>query len=284
MVMPTSDHLGCGDITVVVPCYNEAGRLDVAAFRAFFVTHLSVRMVFVNDGSEDCTLEVLIGMQAEMPDRVDVIDLMPNGGKAEAVRQGLLFATNRGDAQVAYWDADLATPLDALPDFTRIMARFSDVEVVFGSRRMMLGHRIERSLSRRLISRACNALARVALRLPIADTQCGAKLFRNSPTFRAAIAAPFKAGWLFDVELFSRIAERGCDRHRAFYEMPLAAWSEIPGSKLSARAVVRSGFHMLGLIVRNRLQIRAARPVQPADIVLRLDANRLAPSISDKAA
>lgn len=241
------------DLTVVVPCYNEEQRLNSAAFLEFLQRHPFVRVIFVNDGSKDCTINVLNALRAKLPDQVLVIDLQLNNGKAEAVRQGLLFATRRNDALIAYWDADLATPLDCLTDFASIAARFTDVHVVFGSRRRMLGHRIQRSVGRRAISRTCGMLARLALRLPIADTQCGAKLLRNSDALRAAIAAPFTASWLFDVELFARIAYRIADYRLAFYEMPLSEWTEVPGSKVSARAVFSSGLQMLGLIARIRL-------------------------------
>jgi dolichyl-phosphate beta-glucosyltransferase len=243
-------------VTVVVPCYNEAKRLNVAAFFDFMRKQPEMSLLFVNDGSKDETLSVLAEIQAAMPGRVDIIDLLQNSGKAEAVRRGIQHAAARGDALIAYWDADLATPLTALPDFTRIADLYDDVEVIFGSRRMMLGHRIERTFKRRMISRVCSQLARLALRLPIGDTQCGAKLLRNTEALRAAVSTPFTAGWVFDVELFSRIASGVKDRKLAFYEMPLSAWSEIPGSKVSTDAIIKSGFQMLRLIAENRLGIR----------------------------
>ena len=45
------------------------------------------------------------------------------------------------------------------------------------------------------------------------------------------------------------------DRRLAFYEQPLAEWTEIAGSKVSARAIVNSGFRMLQLIAEIRLGI-----------------------------
>lgn len=242
-------------VTVVVPCYNEAKRLNVAAFFDFMRQQPETHLLFVNDGSKDDTLLVLAEIQAALPGRVDIIDLLQNSGKAEAVRRGIQHAAARGDALIAYWDADLATPLTAVPDFTRIAEQYDDVEVIFGSRRMMLGHRIERSFKRRMISRLCSQLARLALRLPIGDTQCGAKLLRNTEALRQAVSTPFTAGWLFDVELFSRIAKQVNNRNLAFYEMPLSSWNEIAGSKVSGRAIVKSGFQMLRLIVENRLGI-----------------------------
>ena len=246
----TSKRPSSSELTVVVACYNGATRLRVGAFLDFLGDCPPARIVFVNDGSRDRTLAILNWARAEMSDRIDVIDLRAKQGKAEVVRQGLIFATNRGDALLAYWDADLATLLYALQDFTRIAARFSDVEMFFESRRKMLGHRIERTF------------ARLALRLPIDDTRCGAKLLRNSNALRGGIAAPFTAGWLFDVVLFARVA----DRKRASYEIPLAAWSEIPGSKVSARAVVRSRCQMLGVIVRNRLQLGLTAPCEAPNV------------------
>ena len=257
-------------VRVVVPCYNEAERLNVDAFIAFLDQRPGIDFVFVNDGSKDATLDVLAAIQMAHPARVEVLSLRQNSGKAEAVRQGLLHATQSSAAFVGYWDADLATPLDAIEDFARIGARFADVEVIFGARRMMLGHRVERTLMRRTVSRVCATLARMAVRLPIGDTQCGAKLLRNTDTLVEALAEPFSAGWLFDVELFTRIAAGIGAARTGFYEYPLPEWTEIAGSKVSGRAILRSGVSMLRLIAESRLGLpRAAvsRAVPMVDVI-----------------
>ena len=251
---------------IVVPCYNEAKRLDRDAFVKFLDETPDVSIVFVNDGSKDNTLDVLTALHDARPHRIEVLSLSRNSGKAEAVRLGLLHATGTGAKFVGYWDADLATPLDAIADFTRIGAKFREVDVIFGSRRMMLGHRIERTFTRRMVSRACATLARMAVRLPIGDTQCGAKLLRNTDQLQVALSNPFTAGWLFDVELFTRISAATANRNDAFYELPLCEWNEIAGSKVSGRAIVRSGFQMLRLIAENRLGVKAA-PALATDTV-----------------
>ena len=242
---------------IVVPCYNEAERLDAGAFLEALDRDPATDFTFVDDGSRDATLEVLRALQAVRPERITVLALARNSGKAEAVRQGLIHAAATGAAQVGYWDADLATPLDAIPDFVRAMDRFGELAVVFGSRRPLLGHRIERTLKRRIVSRLCGTLARQAIRLPVADTQCGAKLLRTGPALDAALATPFTAGWLFDVELFARLSARVPARTRAFYELPLAEWDEVTGSKVSTRAILKSGVQMLRLIAEIRLGVAA---------------------------
>lgn len=249
-----------GATTIVVPCYNEEKRLDIEAFTAF-LENSEFGFVFVNDGSKDRTLDRLEELRAAAPDRVSILDLHQNSGKAEAVRQGLLAAMDGGATQVGYWDADLATPLDAIEDFDRVMTKFPEVQVVYGARRMLLGHRIERTLKRRLVSRVCASLARQAVRLPIGDTQCGAKLLRSTPLLRAALNRPFTAGWLFDVELFTRLSASMTDRRYAFYELPLAEWDEVAGSKVSTRAILKSGVQMLRLIAEARLGTPAHAPV-----------------------
>ena len=244
---------------IVVPCFNEAERLNDSAFIEYVDRTEGVSFLFVNDGSTDTTLDRLRDICALRPDRLHAISLTKNSGKAEAVRQGLLHASTMDTSLVGYWDADLATPLDAIEDFVRVASKYRDISVVFGSRRPMLGHRIERTFFRRSVSKVCSTLAYQALRLPISDTQCGAKLFRNSNDLRASLKDPFSAGWLFDVELFTRLANRLSNTQHAFYEQPLSEWEEVAGSKVSAKAIVRAGFSMLRLIAENRLGLPAAR-------------------------
>jgi len=243
---------------IVVPCYNEEKRLDLEAFSEFLHRVPGIRLVFVNDGSQDGTVEVLETLHAVHPDRVEILSLSRNGGKAEAVRQGLVYAAGSGADYVGYWDADLATPLEAIEDFLRVAQRYGQTEVVYGARLQLLGHRVSRTLSRRIISRICARMARIAVGLPIGDTQCGAKLLRNTPRLRQALAQPFSAGWLFDVELFSRIAATSGSAH-AFYEYPLPEWTEVPGSKVTGRAIRRAGLAMLRLIAERRLGVPVRR-------------------------
>ena len=246
---------------IVVPCYNEAERLCVTSFLTYMDTSPAVSFVFVNDGSSDATLDRLADLQNRRPNRIHVLSLSQNSGKAEAVRQGLLYASGLGVELMGYWDADLATPLDSIDDFARVANKLTGVTVIFGSRRALLGHRIERTMKRRLVSRLCALLARQAVRLPVGDTQCGAKLLRNTATVRNAIATPFSAGWLFDVELFARISKDTTERG-VFYEQPLCEWNEVAGSKVSGAAILKSGLCMLRLIAQIRLGLPTASPSQ----------------------
>jgi hypothetical protein len=113
--------VGAQRTAVVVPCYDEARRLPVARFDAFLRAHPELLFVFVDDGSRDGTLALLRGLEREHPDRVRVLALPENAGKAEAVRRGVLRALDEPIAYAAYWDADLATPLEALLEFRGLL-------------------------------------------------------------------------------------------------------------------------------------------------------------------
>ena len=228
-------------VAVVVPCFNEAKRLDATAL-------LSVlggpqwSITFVDDGSTDSTGEVLRNIAARAPTQVRIVTLERNSGKAEAVRRGLVDAIEQGAQQVAFLDADLATPPHEL---ARVVAALEDpeVRVALGARVALLGSTIERKLSRHYVGRIFASGASLALRLPVYDTQCGAKAFRVCPELTAALADPFRSRWVFDVELIGRLLMGGLSA-RHFIEVPLKEWRDVNGSKLSATAMVRSGIDL----------------------------------------
>jgi dolichyl-phosphate beta-glucosyltransferase len=248
----TTDH-----VAWVVPCFDEAARIDVQAFLALVDDSAPASLLFVDDGSRDRTLQVLRGIAEQRPDRVEVIALPTNQGKAEAVRQGLLRALARGANIVGYIDADLATPPHELRRLATL-ARAGDHDILMGSRVQLLGRTIERNHGRHYLGRLFATCASLSLGLPVYDTQCGAKLFRRTEALAAALDQPFTSRWVFDVELLARlirprpgIAAIAVGRIR---EEPLLSWTDIPGSKLRPAAALRSGLDLLrlGLKLRSR--------------------------------
>jgi len=242
--------------TIIIPCYNEANRLHLEAFLNFARSHPKISFVFVDDGSKDLTINLLCGAMAALPKQIDVLIMSRNAGKAEAVRHGLKFAANRGDKYIAFLDADLATPLNAINDFISVADRLDNIDVVFGSRAGGLGRKVYRELHRKMISLVCASMGRLATGLALKDTQCGAKLFRNTPHLRNCLDAPFSAGWLFDVELFLRISNPDKQNRKNFFEYPVLEWTEIAGSNIKFSDVIKGGISMISLIL-NQWKIRA---------------------------
>lgn len=189
-------------------------------------------LCFVNDGSTDQTLDILNSFKTNFKKQVFILDLKTNSGKAEAVRQGMLWSNlNINHQFIAYLDADLATSLE---ECTSMVSRFqTDLDFVFGSRIMKIGSQIERKQSRFLIGRIVATFISRILKLQVYDTQCGCKLFRKKLS-QSLFNEPFISKWLFDVEIFQRIiVQFGRDRtQKKILEVPLKRWIDQGESKV----------------------------------------------------
>lgn len=240
---------------VVIPCYDEAARLPTATYAEFVRAHGDVAFVFVDDGSRDGTLALLRGIASEAPDRVEVLALPSNVGKAEAVRRGMLRALEGDAVAVGFWDADLSAPLDAVLEFRELLERRPEVDLVIGARVVLLGRRVERRALRHYLGRVAATAIALVLGLRVYDTQCGAKLFRAGAATRALFAEPFCARWIFDVEVLARMvrARRSGElapAASAICEVPLPRWVDVAGSK------VRTGDYLRGLLDLWRIRRR----------------------------
>jgi glycosyltransferase involved in cell wall biosynthesis len=119
---------------LVVPVWNEAGRLQADAFIAFLEEQPDITVCFVDDGSTDGSAAVLQQVVESRPDRVEVLRQPVNRGKAEAVRAGLRWAGTAGYGKAAYLDADLAAPLAAALLLLTELERDAQLGLVLGSR------------------------------------------------------------------------------------------------------------------------------------------------------
>jgi glycosyltransferase involved in cell wall biosynthesis len=234
----------------VIPCHDEAARLPAARYKDFLLAHPEVGFVFVDDGSRDETLALLRSLERVDPERVAVLVLPENLGKAEAVRRGMLRALDGEVDYVGFWDADLATPLDAIPDFVSLLDARPELELAIGARVVMLGRRIQRRALRHYLGRLAATVIALVLELRVYDTQCGAKLFRVNATTREIFRDPFAARWAFDVEILARLirSRRGRDLPAAdavVCEVPLLEWSDVAGSKIRPRDYLHAGLDLL---------------------------------------
>jgi glycosyltransferase involved in cell wall biosynthesis len=228
---------GRAEIIVVVPCYNEAKRLDAPTFAEFAHRHPNITVLFVDDGSTDDTPLILERLRQQHSSRVCTLRLSANVGKAEAVRRGMRIALRRGPLMVGYWDSDLATPLESILSFADLLRARPNFDLVMGSRVALLGRDIQRNGVRHFAGRVFATIASLVLRLPVYDTQCGAKLFRVTPSFAEVISRPFRSRWIFDVEILARLLSSrqrcgaNCDRN-FIYEYPLEKWCDVQNSRL----------------------------------------------------
>ncbi len=219
-------------LCIVIPCYNEEKRLNIARYSNFLNLHKHVLVCFVNDGSNDNTLQVLTKIKSNFPNNVAAISMEKNSGKAETVRSGFKHCNATYDFEkIAYLDADLATTLEECLEISEHVN--SEIVLAFGSRISKIDTTIDRKTVRHYIGRVVATLISNQLKLPIYDTQCGCKIFDRELS-KEVFLEKFISKWLFDVEIFHRIIKlHSNDQMRLIArEIPLKSWIDYDDSKV----------------------------------------------------
>jgi dolichyl-phosphate beta-glucosyltransferase len=183
-----------------------------------------VELIFVDDGSDDGTADVVERAAKEAALDVEVMRFSENRGKGAAVRAGLLSAT--GDT-VGFVDADLsAGPAEIERVFGAVDAGRGDV--VLASRATAAATiTVRQPFGRRWSGWLFNIGLRASGLTRLPDTQCGLKAFRAEvvpPLFGSLVAK----GFAFDVEVLARADRLGL----AVAEVPIT-WHHVDGSRLS---------------------------------------------------
>ncbi len=227
-------------VGIVIPCYNEEERLSSAVFQKFATQNLGYHLCFVNDGSTDNTLQVLQDLRKGNEDTISIYDCAKNGGKAEAVRQGILHLSKDNQFDyLGYLDADLSTDFRDFDDLVNTLEN-SEFKIVSGSRISRMGANITKESARKIISKTINLIIQNILGMPFKDTQCGAKIMKRemvAPIFETK----FITRWLFDVEIFMRMKKfYGKETVQSLIcEQPLKRWIHADGSKLSMKDSIK---------------------------------------------
>ena len=78
-------------VSILVPCFNEQDNARATLKAALSQNHENVEVIAINDGSSDGTAQ-LLNQLAEEFDRLRIVHLSANQGKAMALRMGALAA------------------------------------------------------------------------------------------------------------------------------------------------------------------------------------------------
>jgi glycosyltransferase involved in cell wall biosynthesis len=163
------------DFSIVIPVYNEEQNLPLL----FDAIHQSVdgfqpdgrwEMIFVDDGSKDDSMTVLMGLFEKDPDHVRVVQLRRNFGQTAAIAAGIDHA--QGDV-IVMLDADMQNdPVDIPMMLGKIKEGY---DVVSGWRK----DRQDTFLNRTLPSRLANKLISSVTGVHLHDYGCTLKAYRR---------------------------------------------------------------------------------------------------------
>jgi len=80
-------------VSILVPCFNEAEQLHETLLHLSKIEYPDYEIICINDGSRDNTAQILDTLTRQY-ERLRVVHLTTNGGKARALNVGALMATH----------------------------------------------------------------------------------------------------------------------------------------------------------------------------------------------
>jgi glycosyltransferase involved in cell wall biosynthesis len=192
------------DLSIVIPAYNEAGRIGPTLDRLVATLDplpLPWEILVADDGSIDDTAAIVAAARAREP-RIRTLPF-PHRGKGATVRDGLLAAAG---LRRFLCDADLAMPPAQIARFLAVVPSHCDIAI--GSREGEGAVRIGEPLHRHLLGRVFNTMVRAMVLPGIQDTQCGFKMF-TAAAAEAILPTTAIEGWGFDVEVLASARAQG---------------------------------------------------------------------------
>jgi dolichol-phosphate mannosyltransferase len=219
-------------VLVITPTYNEADSLEHVVGHLLDTVH-RVDVLIVDDASPDGTGAIADRLAASDP-RVFVLHRSQKDGLGRAYLAGFAWAKEAGYDVVVEMDADGSHPPDALPAMLDLLVSASPKPgLVIGSRYIRGGAVSHWPRRRMWLSRAANAYARAALRIPVRDVTAG---YRAYPIDVVAELAPGvdSHGYSFQIEMAVRVHDAGYP----ILEVPIVFRDRAAGSSKMSRSIV----------------------------------------------
>ena len=241
--------------SIVIPAYNESARIPAALQQVVACVReraWHAEVIVVNDGSTDRTAEVVRDFARTAPE-VRLVANPGNRGKGYSVRAGMLQALGE---IVMFTDADLSSPIEEAERLFDAIAAGADIAI--GSRWLEKNRQTQRQpLYRQFFGRCFNAVTRLVMGLPFADTQCGFKAFTRHAA-QTVFQLQTIERWGFDPEILFIALKRGF----RVVEVPVS-WGHDERTRMS---YIKDGAQMLEEIATirwNALRGHYGKDVEP---------------------
>ena len=238
------------DISIIIPAYNEESRIGqtLSAYAAEFAPRYNDQweLLVVLNGCTDGTENVVQAAGRDCP-AIRFIVFKEKLGKGGAILQGL--SASKGDS-VAFVDADnMVGPGETV----KLLDALDTDDVAIGWRRSDLTLSTEQQPRiRRIVSLALPLWARLFLRLPFHDPQCGAKAMRKDAC-TAMLPLLQEQGWALDLAILMAARDIGL----RVTEVPVTWLHVAEGSKVQLRQASWEVF-----VATWRLKLKRRRPTE----------------------
>jgi glycosyltransferase involved in cell wall biosynthesis len=192
------------EVTAIIPVFNDRPSLETAiriSIETLPRCAGDFEIIVAEDGSSDGSTEFVRQYEAQ-DSRVRLLHHDERQGRGRALNRAIREAKG---SIVCYFDVDLATDMQHLPDLISAVRSGSDIST--GSR-LLPASNIVRTGGREIASRGYNLIVRCILGSRIHDHQCGFKAFNRD---RVLLLLPFIRSnhWFWDTEILVRAQRAG---------------------------------------------------------------------------
>ena len=189
---------------IVIPTYNERENIGPIVARVLDVA-TEADVLVVDDQSTDGTVAEAQHLFGGNP-RFSAVTHIGSRSFGRSLLDGYRIAFERGYARLIQMDADFSHDPKCLPQFIEAIA---ECDLVIGSRYIPGGSTPDWALSRRLISRFGNWLARTTLRLKVRDCTSGYRCYRREALSSLDLDSIKVVGYWFQIETVRQTAAAG---------------------------------------------------------------------------
>ena len=225
------------DVTLVIPVFNDLHALEIAVPRSIEILSRitsGFELIIAEDGSTDGSADFVRQYELRDP-RIHLLHSNERLGRGKALNRAIYESKAN---IVCYYDVDLATDLQHLPELIGSIREGADIAT--GSR-LMPGSDTLRTGGREIASRTYNFLVRFFLGSRIYDHQCGFKAF-NKEHILPILPAIRSSHWFWDTEILVRTQRNGA----RISEFPVR-WRAGKGTTVKIKDIFEMGSSILRL-------------------------------------
>jgi dolichol-phosphate mannosyltransferase len=183
---------------VIIPTYNERENVEDIV-RAVFALHESFHVLIIDDGSPDCTADLVRRLQPQYPSRLFLEQRIGKLGLGTAYIHGFRWALARGYQFICEMDADFShNPAD----LSRLVyACQTGADLAIGSRYVKGGSIENWPIDRHLYSRGGSLYTRLITWMPVNDSTAGFVCYRRAVLETINLDAIRFVGYAFQIEM-----------------------------------------------------------------------------------
>ena len=190
---------------VILPAYNEATRIQPVIEE---IAEMGYKMVIVNDGSSDNTLEVIKDSQRKYPESIFIYSHIINRGVGMAMQTGFEAVLKYNPKFIVNMDSDGQHSAEDLENVLEPLVT-GRAQAVIGVRPLK-----DMPLSRNFANSIMNLLTRIIYRVNVSDSQTGFRAITAEALDKISINA---RGYLISSEFIREVN----DNNIPFEEVPI---------------------------------------------------------------